>query len=354
MNKLSKIIYVLLLAILAIWLIPWTFDFFTYKPETTPFTIYSSVIDDFAMTEMEEGRGLVRKDLSGRAYDEKEFDSILPLFFVRQLVVDDRFPSSINGRAITPKEAKMGNFVFRSTPIQVNKPSSGLNFLLESFSGRVDLVMPSDVFRFTNKGIEFIEMNTNSVNKEKSEQFTEMLLRKGFQFPMQLIDGIATTRKAYDEGYLLTDAEGKLFHFKMVVGRPYVRRIELPEGVNLLKIFITEFTSKCSLGFLIDSAHRFYVLTPNYQVHQVDIPGINPHTEAFTVFGNLFDWTFKISSTDRERYYAVDSENYQLIKKHEILAKNNSFGDRYRSLLMPLRLSFTSGYDKYVYPRINQ
>lgn len=354
MNKLSKIIYGLLIAVLVIWLVPWTFDFFTYKPETTPFTIYSSVIDDFAMTEMEEGRGLVRKDLSGREYEEKEFDAILPLFFVRQLVADERFPDSVNGVAITPKEARMGNFVFRSAPHNVNKPSSGLNFLLESFSGRVDLVMPSDVFRFTNQGIEFVEMNTNTLNLPKSKLFTEVMLRKGFEFPAQLIDGIATTRKAYDEGYLLTDKVGKLFHFKMVAGRPYVRHIELPTGVNLQNVFITEFNSKCSLGFLIDTAHQFYVLTPNYEVHKVDIPGIDTRTEAFTVFGNLFDWTFKISSTDRERYYAVDSENYQLIKEHEFLAKNNSFGDRYRSLLMPLRLNFTSGYDKFVYPRINQ
>ena len=38
---------------------------------------------------------------------------------------------------------------------------------MESMSGRVDLKMPDDVFRITSKGIEFIDMASNSVKEDR-------------------------------------------------------------------------------------------------------------------------------------------------------------------------------------------
>ena len=53
-----------------------------------------------------------------------------------------------------------------------------------------------------------------------------MLVQKGFAFPACYASGNPTTRKDYDEGYLVLDANHKLFHLKCTKGRPYV---QLPE-----------------------------------------------------------------------------------------------------------------------------
>ena len=67
-------------------------------------------------------------------------------------------------------------------------------------SGRVDLKMPDDVFRITSKGIDFIDMATNSVKADKSLQFTEAMTKKGFRFPATEIAGNPTVKKSMTKG----------------------------------------------------------------------------------------------------------------------------------------------------------
>ena len=111
------------------------------------------------------GDGIVRRARGGRTYSAREFDSILPTFYARQLLNDERFPDSLCGVAVTPRLLQSENFMFRSTPAEINKPRTGLYPLLESMSGRVDLEMPDDVFRITSSGIEFVVMATNRIDR---------------------------------------------------------------------------------------------------------------------------------------------------------------------------------------------
>lgn len=50
-----------------------------------------------------------------------------------------------------------------------------------------------------------IDMESNTVNDEKSIRFTEAMTKKGFRFPAVKIAGNPTTRKEYDEGYILLE-----------------------------------------------------------------------------------------------------------------------------------------------------
>lgn len=345
MIRFSKILLGITIAILLIWQLPWCYRFFASKPQKTSFTLYSFVIKDFAQTKSAgEGKGMERTDMSGNRYTEAQFDSILPMFYYRQLMSDSRLPDSINGTAINPRLIQTENFNFRHSPEDVNAPSIGLYPLLESMSGRVDLQMPDDVFRITGKGIEFIDIETNSLKETKSKQFSEAMGKKGFHFPAKRISGNPTTRKDYDEGYIVLDADGQLFHLKQVKGKPYVRLIELPEGLDLKHLFITEFKNRKSLGFLTDTDNHLYVLeNKTYDVKKVDIPSFNPETEGMTILGNLFDWTIRIGSTDADKYYAINADDYSQIK-------SVSFKSDYTDL--PIQLNFTGYADKFVKPRL--
>ena len=245
--------------------------------------------------------------------------------------------------AVTPRLLQSENFMFRSTPAEINKPRTGLYPLLESMSGRVDLEMPDDVFRITSSGIEFVVMATNRIDRGKSDRFTEAMTRKGFRFPALAVAGNPSTRKEYDEGYLLLDASWQLFHLKQVKGRPYVRAIDLPEGVQPEHLFVTEFPSRRTLGFLTDTENGFHVLSkPSYEIVRVGIPGWNPESESLTVIGNMFDWTVRVTGAGADRYYAVDARReYRLIDSMV-----------YGSERTPLPgLVFTSYDDGYVKPR---
>ena len=168
MKRFSQIFLYITIALLLIWQLPWCYTFFAAKPSKTPFSMYSTIIGDFVSMGHEEGKGMMRRDQSGNVYTQEQVDSILPFFYIRQLMSDERFPDSIKGVAVTPREVQITNFSFRSTPSDINASQIELYPLLESMSGRVDLTMPDDVFRITNKGIEFIKIKTNTVDADKA------------------------------------------------------------------------------------------------------------------------------------------------------------------------------------------
>ena len=343
MKHFSQIFLYLTIALLLIWQLPWCYSFFAAKPSKSPFSMYSTLIDDFVSIGQEEGKGVVRHDQSGNTYTQEQVDSILPFFYIRQLMSDERFPDSIKGVAVTPREVQTTNFNFRSTPSDINASRIELYPLLESMSGRVDLTMPDDVFRITSKGIEFIKMATNAIDTHKSRQFTEAMLKKGFKFPAQRVAGNPTTRKEYDEGYLLLDNEGKLFHLKQTKNRPYVRAIPLPEGLKAKYLFITEFRSRKTLGFLTDADNNFYVLNnKTYDLVKTGVPAFNPEQDALSIFGNLFDWTVCVKTDKADEYYALNADDYSLIKSVSFPTQDGTVPG----------LRFTSSRDKYVRPRL--
>ena len=130
------------------------------------FTLYSCVTESFASIDFNDGE-IVRHDASGKTYTDREFDSILPLFYYRQLLSDGRQPDTLRGVALTPQTVSMQSFYFRNSPSDINKVKPELYPLLEAMSGRVELQMPPDVFRIHDR-IEFIDMATNRVNDRKA------------------------------------------------------------------------------------------------------------------------------------------------------------------------------------------
>ena len=105
MKRFSTLLLYVTIAFLLLWQLPWCYNFFVVKPEKTPFTLYSFVIGDFALMGQEEGKGTVRRDAAGNIYSEAAFDSILPMFYFRQLMSDERFPDTISTFAEIAAEA---------------------------------------------------------------------------------------------------------------------------------------------------------------------------------------------------------------------------------------------------------
>lgn len=342
MTRFSKIFLFFTVVMLLIWQLPWCYAFLLVKPAKTPFTMYSSVLGDFIVSEMDNNKQMQRHDTKGNNYTQQQVDSLLPALYVRQLTADERFPDTICGRAVSPKDIQMTNFTFRSIPSAINMPQTGISFLMESMSKRVDLKMPEDAFRFTDKGIEFINMETNSINEEKSKLFTDMLVAKGFSFPAHFSSGNPTTRKDYDEGYLLVDADRKLFHFKCTKGRPYVKALKTPEGAMPDYVFITEFRSHKTLGYMTDTNHNFYVIEGDGSIQKTAIPAFDPTKDELTIFGNMFDWTVKLTTGNDDIYYALNADDYSLIAEYDYKGVHNSIPG----------LSFTSRKDKFVKPRL--
>lgn len=355
MSKTYKIIYYLLLTTILAWLLPWFYHLATLKKRSTPFALYSEIIGDFAMIDVNSENKTSRfTDRHGNFYTETQFDSILPMFYYRQLVTDNRLPDTIQGVHVTAPQIRRENFIFRSRPSEINVHHPELYPLLEARSKRVDLEMPDDVFRLTKNGIEFIDMESNQVKSEKSALFQSVFQQKKVAFPVRIIAGNPTHRKEYDEGYLFTDNNGKLFHLKQMQGRPFLRPVQIDAEINISQIWVTEFSNRRYFAFLTDVNNNFYALTaPDYNLVKVEIPSFNPKKESMTIFGNMFTWTVVQSDNKDEILTAIDAKNLTAI---DSMVFYNSDDEKVglASYLFPLQLSFTSTADKFFYPRLKE
>lgn len=350
MKLFYKIFIALLATLMLIWGITTLSDRMRGKGTFIPFTLYSEVVQAFASLEP-TGEGDTRYfDHLGRQYTETQFDSILPSFYSRQLVMDGRFPDTLRGRAVTPQYIEQEGFIFISHPSTLNTHTTPLYFLLESRSKRVNLEMPPDVFRFTDKGIEFVNIKENQIDRHKSDTFQKIFDQKGVTFPIRRIAGNPTTRKAYDNGYLIIDHKYQLYHFKQVVGQPFLRPIELPEGMIPAELFVTEYAARRHLGFVTDSQGAFYALRlPNYTLTKADLPPFNIRQDKVTIFGNPFFWTVVLSGDSRVDYFALEADNLKSVDSlHFDVTNPKGIAD----YLLPFQLRFTSSTDEYFRPHI--
>jgi hypothetical protein len=292
-------------------------------------------------------------DFRGKEWTKSEADSLLPLFSFRQLVAEGRLPDSLYGVALTPKLIQQNSFHFKTSPKQLNKPAIGLYTMLESASGRVDLTLPPDVFRLTKDGLEFIDCETNKVNKAKSLSFSRELTKYGFTYPVQLIWGNGTTRKDYDNGFLLTDANNRLFQLKMVKGVPWVREIETDNTCGWKQVFTLEPANRQWIGLVVSKENKLFVVNKDGKTQLVGIDTYDPQSMQITITGDLFHWTITEYTATDSRYYAVDANTFEQVACAIIPDPERPLAQKIERIILPVRLRFTSWRTQRITPNIN-
>ncbi len=161
-----------------------------------------------------EAEPLSSIDYSAAGLTAAERDSLVPQLYYRQLSAHEKLPDSINGKEMSMHSLRTHEAFFNSSPRDLPDSTSGIRLMMESLPERVDLEDPKEAFRTTADGIEFIDIATNKVNANRSARFTKAMKARGFQFPGKEFSANVTSRKQYDEGYMMIDSEGKAFHVK--------------------------------------------------------------------------------------------------------------------------------------------
>ncbi|MCU4174095.1 DUF4857 domain-containing protein [Carboxylicivirga sp. N1Y90] len=350
--KLIRYSIIILATLILAWQIPSLYHIVSDTSGKNVFTYYSSIEEAFCSIDFDEKENkLVRSNLNnGKVYSETDFDSILPLFYYRQLLSDGRFPDSINGKAISTKEINASNFFYRYNAKDKNTPSIPIYTLFESFSGRVKLEMPGDVFRITNS-IEFINPITNEVDQEKSARFMRVFEQSSFVFPARAAYGNPSTRKPYDEGYFIIDNKGQIFHLKMVNGKPFLRNTNFPEGINPVFIATQEPNDKSFYAFVFDDKNKVYIITTDgYKVVQIKTPLFDLNKDRMMVMANPLYWNVNILSVRGKESYALKASTKEIVDSLSILRPVEE--DFILSYVLPFELRFKSGSSDYIKPFI--
>ncbi len=350
----KKITYLLIFVstLLLSWLLPWAYSISKSQRVNYPFVHYSPIIRTYCYPLKKADAKVNYVDANGKEYSESQFYKMMPLFYYRQLVKDDCLPDSINGVAVTPKSIYTSNFYFRYKPSYKNSPKIKLYTLFESMSRKVDLELPGDMFRFTDK-IEFIDPKTNKVKVEKSDLFMNAFNKRGFVPPAKMVEGNPSLKKPYDEGYLVVDSKNQIFHLKMVNGKPFVRNTNIDTSINPKYIATTEFPNKKTYAFLFSEDNQLYVIsTHNYQLIKIPIPPFSPKNDELFIFGNMFYWNVKVTSATGMKAYAVETKTFQKVDSISFPNPNLNKKSYVKELFFPFTLSFTSKKHNYVKPHI--
>jgi hypothetical protein len=311
--RLARAFLVFLLTLVFSWVLPhyfWkAFDVSVRAPRVS----YSPVENRFLLLRP-ESKSVRYVDLNGKEYTREEYERLLPLGNYRQLAASGQMPDSLRGVKLDLKVIAANNLFTRIMAADIGLPQIPLYPLFESQSGRVRVEMPTDFFRIRER-MEFLDAETNTVQNEKSQMFTDTLLARGFVFPAKQIAGNPTTRKPFDEGYFVVDAKDAVYHIKMVRGKPYCVKTGIPAVPRILQMFIAETGLREFYGMLVAENNSVSLISyDNYRLIRLPLTKYDARTCALFFNGDLFFRTVTAQSdrwletvvTDRE-YGVVDS-----------------------------------------------
>ena len=137
-----KILYIGLSIFLLSWIIPSLVQLTMDSSPRYPFTYYSSVINQFCYLD-QDNDNVRGKDMSGKVYSDAEFDRVLPMFYYRQLAMENAIPDSIQGVPVDRQTIARNNFFFWYKPKDKNTPVIELYPMFESCSGKKTLKTPA-------------------------------------------------------------------------------------------------------------------------------------------------------------------------------------------------------------------
>lgn len=362
MTKFSKILLFAVAIAVASWFLPWLYTLLTPSAGSDPFCAFSPVSGKWVVSRANQGGKpeiLEVAPFAGNPYDGRPVtvamrDSLVPQLYYRQLLSHDLLPDTIAGKEVSAHLLKTHEVFFNGSPREINKRVPGVWLMMESMPVRVDLSDPEEAFRFTADGIEFINISDNTVNTDRSRRFTDAMKSRGFKFPASDLSGNPSAKKPYDEGYLMIDSEGAVFHIKQQAGRPYVSRVSLPSAAVASKVFIWEESDQSLLGMVFDTDGTPYIIRKDG--HEAlplisENGNIDPRKESVMVIGNLFNIVVRASGPDSTRWRAFDAESLKLTGSIDF-PKEKSIASKVARYIFPYTLAFTSTYDSLAYPRI--
>lgn len=310
----------------------------TAKPERTPFTLYSCTVHDFTSLYQDDGRDYSFVDRAGNIHG----DEAQPLFYASILASKGALPDTLEGRAVTLEEIERNNLILSTDPRDVNKSVPPVYPLMESVPERLELQDPEEAVVSRKEALYIYHMGNRALDAEKTEQLNDGLREQGFVFPARLVDGNPTDRKDHDEGYLLTDARNRLFHFKQENGQIQVEHFTAADDLNVKFLKITEFENRATLGMLVTGEGQMAFLRPDGTVTVTEV-SFDPEKEDLLIVGDLFYYTVKTATAAGEHFWALRSSDFSLV---------DSMDRPYERHWTLPSLRFTSPVDSHVKPRL--
>lgn len=291
-------------------LLPYLFALTFSQKVYRPMVYYSQILEDVVYS-VEDISGQRRYlDATGHEYSAREYSQLVPFINFRDLEKWELYPQQVSGEPVTV-ELALTQRDFVGIPhgfVARQQARIPLYPLFESQGEFAHLEMPNELFRFSDQ-LEFVDANTNQINRDKSAVFTAALRDAGFHFPAQLIAGNPTLRKPYDAGYFLIDADGRVFHLVQAGGAPTVIRVPIAFGMDIIHMTQKENRHLPYYGLIVTrQGEIFHLMKEDYAVRQLPSVPYDPHHQMLHYLRDPQNMVAKVS--DRFGETTVVSNNH--------------------------------------------
>lgn len=359
MKKAYNILLVALGILILSWFLPWLYSLILPVGANDPFVACSPLNNEMIVSqhgpqdEIEIFSADSLGNSTGQTFTREQRDSLLPQIYYTQLMARNTLPDSIDGIEMSMSALRHNAWVFSSLPRDINKVMPEVYLIMESMPKRIDLEDPTQIFRFRDGRVEFVDMETNAVNEARTRRFTDIFNDRGFKLPVHSFSANITSRKPYDNGYLMVDDAGDIYHLKMQAGRPYFMKLLKPDSIVADRVFVMENNETRHLGFLTDTAHNLYLIeTAGYRIVPLPVGKFDPEKDRLSVVKNVFNTVVKINDGKTVRWTAYDSEDYSPLGTYAF-SYPESASAKAEAYIFPFSLSFTSVNDCLARPRFD-
>lgn len=339
------------------WVLPWLYNLCFPTTSKDPFVGWSPVIDRFVVSITDDNDKLEIFDIDpatgikGQSWSREQRDSLMPEIYFNQLSSKGLMPDSIKGMEMSPRNIRLNRWTFSSFPRNLNRSVPTVYPLMESMPARFDLEDPT-VALTMHDGVKIIDIATNTIDTLKTRRFAGMFADKGFRFPAREAHANVTTRKAYDNGYLIIDDKRDIYHLKMQVNRPSMAKIDKADSIVPTHVYVVENADKLLYGFVTSDTEDLYaVMRDNYSL--VKLPGIkfNPLTDRLSILKGMFSWVIKKDNDEGIQWVALNDRDLEFLGEYRFKHEPSSYQIA-AGFIFPFTTSFTSELDQKVYPRI--
>lgn len=320
-----------------------------------PRVAYSPILNDLLITKGDFKKARIL-DLKGNSYSSKQYETLVPQTAFAQLVFLGKLPDTVNGVAFTVPELRKNLFRINFEPVGIDAIQFLMYPLIESKPNRASLSFPHEFFSI-KKEFMVIDSRSNSVLDNMSNRYSLAFIDRGFKFPAKELFGNPTTRKPFDEGYFVIDNEDNFFHLKRVEDEPYVRKINLPDGVKVAHMVVAERDLREFYGFFVTEDNRLFMIENNtYHLVELPISDYNYKTSLLSINADILYRRVSIINDNKITALILD-RNYKVITtfKDSVTHKDETKVGQVASFIFPFTLQFTSENSQYInlYPSVN-
>lgn len=346
-----------ILAVLALsYGLPAGFDKVFKQKKGNPLLFFSPLSEKFIYRESLGGHRFNYLDEDGNRYDRQGFEAQLPFLYYKNLEKKKLLPVVIEGRRFDKQVIKAGKqgLEIKSRHLDGHHQQIGLYPLFNNDPKVAIMPFPEDVFRFTAKGMEFINADYNHIDQELSATFTKALQEKGFVFPATVIGGKTTNLKPFDEGYFVRDNIGQVFHLKRILNQPAVTKTSIDPSLDIQDIIISENRRREFYGVIITRLGDLYLLSyDNYRLVPLAVENYDPAQMDVKLLVNPLYANAIIGSSVMVKGTAMDT-SYKALRQYDLerLDPTSAIFSAARDVLFPFQLRYETPYQGQADPHL--